>query len=69
MPILQDLLRKLWSLVFGKEAGAFPAEIRSERWKDMGWQSDDPGRDIRCVGMLGPGMLRRGALLLPGLED
>ncbi|KDD71376.1 hypothetical protein H632_c5183p0, partial [Helicosporidium sp. ATCC 50920] len=44
------LLRALWAEVHGE--APFPANIRDERWKDMGWQSDDPGRDFRGAGVL-----------------
>jgi len=28
-------------------AACFPANIKSEQWKDMGWQGEDPGTDFR----------------------
>jgi len=46
----QDLLRELWG-------AAFPGEpctsLRSGRWKDMGWQGEDPGTDFRGSGYFG----------------
>jgi hypothetical protein len=41
----QAALRALWDSAF--PGHGFPAGIKSERWKEMGWQSDDPGRDFR----------------------
>lgn len=43
-------LQGLWSLSFPSEP--FPSEIKSPRWKELGWQSDDPGRDFRGAGVL-----------------
>lgn len=40
----------MWTEVFPHEL--FPADIKSQRWKDMGWQSDDPGRDFRGAGFM-----------------
>ena len=51
-----DRLRKLWRASLGSEE-PFPSgaggSIRSERWKDMGWQGVDPGTDIRGGGIMG----------------
>lgn len=46
-------LHRLWAVVFKDEAGKLPTEgVRHPLWKDLGWQSDDPGRDIRGGGVL-----------------
>lgn len=44
----QALLGRLWSAGFQTEE-AMPRAVKAKRWKDMGWQSDDPGRDFRCA--------------------
>jgi len=44
------LLRKLWDLAFpGEQLGD---SLRAVRWKDMGWQRDDPRSDFRGGGLL-----------------
>ena len=53
-----DRLRRLWRASLGADE-PFPSApgegggIRSERWKDMGWQGVDPGTDIRGGGVMG----------------
>jgi len=48
-PQHQGALRALW-------AAAFPGEpctvLKTERWKDMGWQGTDPATDFRGAGFL-----------------
>ncbi|KAL6785108.1 hypothetical protein ACKKBG_A02470 [Auxenochlorella protothecoides x Auxenochlorella symbiontica] len=45
------LLGRLWIAGFQTEE-AMPRRVKAECWKDMGWQSDDPGRDFRGGGLL-----------------
>ncbi|GAB4821076.1 hypothetical protein N2152v2_008122 [Parachlorella kessleri] len=49
-PSHQAALVALWEAAFPGEN--FPQGTKSERWKDMGWQSDDPGRDFRAGGFV-----------------
>lgn len=46
----QETLRELWAL-------AFPGEpclaLKTAKWKDMGWQGDDPATDFRGAGYYG----------------
>ena len=43
---LQDALRELWSLAYpGRELPS----LKSELWKEMGWQGTDPSTDLRWV--------------------
>ena len=46
--ILQDLLRQLWSHAFPGEA----PQLQSDRWKDMGWQGNNPATDFRGGGLI-----------------
>ena len=46
-----DALRALWSLAFGRDT-EFPRGAKSERWKDMGWQSTSPQTDFRGAGFM-----------------
>ncbi|KAI7840733.1 hypothetical protein COHA_005548 [Chlorella ohadii] len=46
----QDALQQLWRAVF--PGSPFPEGVKSEQWKQMGWQSDLPTRDIRGGGLL-----------------
>ncbi len=48
--LLQDALQQLWRAVF--PGSPFPEGVKSEQWKQMGWQSDLPARDIRGGGLL-----------------
>ncbi|KAF2073136.1 hypothetical protein CYY_005552 [Polysphondylium violaceum] len=45
----ENHLRQLWSLLYPNEE----YQKKSTRWKDFGFQSDDPTRDFRGMGMLG----------------
>eukprot|EP01025_Chloroclados_australasicus_P004692 TRINITY_DN1121_c2_g3_i1.p1 TRINITY_DN1121_c2_g3~~TRINITY_DN1121_c2_g3_i1.p1 ORF type:complete len:305 (+),score=42.59 TRINITY_DN1121_c2_g3_i1:62-916(+) len=46
----QEQLRKLWEAGFpGVEYGG----IKNPKWKEMGWQGEDPSTDFRGAGMLG----------------
>ncbi|KAF8071076.1 elmoA [Scenedesmus sp. PABB004] len=49
-PAHQDALRELWALAFPGEACE---ALKCARWKDMGWQGEDPGTDFRGAGLLG----------------
>ena len=43
---LQDALRELWILAYpGRELPS----LKSELWKEMGWQGTDPSTDFRWV--------------------
>lgn len=44
-----DALRKLWRLALGGEA---PKDLKSERWKEMGWQGTSPETDFRAGGYM-----------------
>ncbi|EFJ52460.1 engulfment and motility protein [Volvox carteri f. nagariensis] len=46
----QDALRRLWSLAFSGEPCT---ALKSAKWKEMGWQGDDPATDFRGAGMYG----------------
>ncbi|KXZ44016.1 hypothetical protein GPECTOR_75g740 [Gonium pectorale] len=46
----QDSLRRLWSLAFPEEPCT---ALKCARWKDMGWQGEDPGTDFRGAGRYG----------------
>ena len=57
----RDTLKKLWTAVFNSHTVdeisiANNSEVSfalvSERWKEMGWQGDDPSRDLRGGGYL-----------------
>lgn len=50
-------LQRLWSIAFPEDE--FPEETTSDRWKVMGWQSNDPGRDFRGGGALALTLLVR----------
>ncbi|TXG66466.1 hypothetical protein EZV62_007741 [Acer yangbiense] len=43
---LQDALKQLWSLAYPDRE--LPA-LKSELWKEMGWQGSDPSTDFRLV--------------------
>lgn len=45
----QDKLRRLWELSFPGEPCT---SLRCARWKDMGWQNEDPASDFRGGGLL-----------------
>lgn len=45
----QAALRQLWAAAF--PGSPFPEGVKHERWKELGWQSDDPGRDFRCAAL------------------
>jgi engulfment and cell motility protein 2 len=45
----QHLLHELWNLLF---TGAEPS-LKSPRWKDVGFQGNDPGTDFRGAGIFG----------------
>jgi ELMO domain-containing protein len=42
--MLQDALKELWRLAFPNRQ--LPA-LKSELWKEMGWQNTDPATDFR----------------------
>ena len=44
--MLQDALKQLWKLAYPERE--LPS-LKSELWKDMGWQGSDPSTDFRCV--------------------
>lgn len=46
--MLQDALRQLWKLAYPNRD--IPS-LKSERWKEMGWQGPDPSTDFRYAGM------------------
>eukprot|EP00882_Tetradesmus_deserticola_P010077 GHRQ01010647.1.p1 GENE.GHRQ01010647.1~~GHRQ01010647.1.p1 ORF type:complete len:282 (+),score=135.86 GHRQ01010647.1:467-1312(+) len=49
-PAHQQQLRELWALAFPGQ----PCEaLKTPKWKDMGWQGDDPGTDFRGAGLFG----------------
>ena len=52
-PAHLERLVKIWSRSFPSHP--FPPEVppKSPLWKDMGWQGEDPGTDIRGAGLLG----------------
>eukprot|EP00890_Picochlorum_soloecismus_P005419 jgi/Picsp_1/5879/NSC_03236-R1_elmo domain-containing protein a len=43
------ILRKFWDLALENEN--YPKDRKSEKWKDLGFQSDDPVRDFRGGGL------------------
>jgi len=43
---LQDALKQLWKLAYPDRE--LPP-LKSELWKEMGWQGSDPSTDFRCV--------------------
>ena len=46
-------LKRLWEVAFSDKGEIFPSKgVRHPLWKDLGWQSDDPGRDVRGGGAL-----------------
>eukprot|EP01051_Picozoa_sp_SAG22_P014593 SAG22_NODE_1794_length_3558_cov_2.608557_3_plen_302_part_00 len=59
-PVCAELLGRLWSAMSmcgatetgSADDGAVPNLGKSERWKDLGFQSDDPSRDFRAAGRL-----------------
>lgn len=44
--VLQDALKQLWKLAYPDRK--LPG-LKSELWKEMGWQGPDPSTDFRCV--------------------
>ena len=46
-----DTLRRLWESAFGKREKP-PSDMKSERWKEMGWQGTSPETDFRAGGYL-----------------
>ena len=46
--MVQALLRQLWSHAFPGE----PSQLSSDRWKDMGWQGNNPATDFRGGGLM-----------------
>uniref|UniRef100_A0A383WJC3 ELMO domain-containing protein n=1 Tax=Tetradesmus obliquus TaxID=3088 RepID=A0A383WJC3_TETOB len=49
-PAHQEQLRELWGLAFPGQ----PCEaLKTPKWKDMGWQGEDPGTDFRGAGLFG----------------
>ncbi|GIL72153.1 hypothetical protein Vretimale_476 [Volvox reticuliferus] len=46
----QDALQRLWSLTFNGEPCT---ALKSAKWKEMGWQGEDPATDFRGAGMYG----------------
>lgn len=57
----QRQLQLMWCVGFPDEQ--FPDGLKSNRWKDMGWQSDDPSRDFRGGGALALWLLSKFAEL------
>ncbi|KAG2431264.1 hypothetical protein HYH02_013397 [Chlamydomonas schloesseri] len=49
-PSHQDSLRRLWNLAFSGEPCT---ALKTPRWKDMGWQGEDPATDFRGAGLYG----------------
>lgn len=47
----QAALQTLWRVAFGDELD-FPVGIKHPKWKDMGWQGEDPGTDFRGAGFI-----------------
>lgn len=45
--VLQEALHRLWSHAF---PGTPWEGVRAQRWRDMGWQRDDPRSDFRGGG-------------------
>lgn len=44
--LLQDALKQLWRLAYpGRELPS----LKSELWKEMGWQGSDPSTDFRYL--------------------
>jgi len=43
---LQDALKQLWKLAYPDRE--LPP-LKSDLWKEMGWQGSDPATDFRCV--------------------
>lgn len=41
---LQAALVELWTVAF--PGGPFPANVKHEQWKELGFQSDVPARDL-----------------------
>lgn len=46
-----DALRTLWARAFGETTPA-PKDLKSERWKEMGWQGTSPETDFRAGGFM-----------------
>ena len=46
-----DALRLLWLLSFEKDT-KLPHDLKSDMWKDMGWQGTSPATDFRAGGLL-----------------
>lgn len=47
----QSLLKQLWSTVFPTEDP--PLDLKSEKWKEIGFQNKDPASDFRGAGVFG----------------
>jgi hypothetical protein len=62
-PEQQQQLQLTWFVGFPGEE--FPEQLKSNRWKDMGWQSDDPSRDFRGAGALALQLLSGFAQVCP----
>lgn len=45
-----DALRALWARAFGETTA--PKDLKSERWKEMGWQGTSPETDFRAGGFM-----------------
>jgi len=45
----EDSLRRLWSMAFPNKA---LSGLKSEQWKEMGWQGNDPSTDFRGAGYM-----------------
>lgn len=45
-PLMQDALKNLWRLAYPERE--LPS-LKSELWKDMGWQGSDPSTDFRWM--------------------
>ncbi|CCW71858.1 unnamed protein product [Phytomonas sp. Hart1] len=52
-----DLLRRLWKGHHKVMFNDIPFEFVHERWRELGFQSDDPSRDFRAAGIFALGQL------------
>ena len=56
------LLKRFWMAFFGPETeGGPPFVLRGDRWKQAGFQRDDPISDLRACGLLALQQLVRGS--------
>lgn len=46
----EELLVRLWACAFGSDS---KCQLHSERWVHLGFQSADPAKDFRGMGILG----------------